>query len=234
MGRAVIFDLYETLITENHPEWHAEAPTPGERLGLSQEDFEREWSARYQARMTGKLRHYSDVLREICCSCQIVPPEEEISLMQAERLAAKARPFERIDPLVVETLRTLKGAGYRIGLITNCAYDEIATWDSSELAIQVDVPIFSCVEELIKPDTEIYELACDRLGVDVRAAVFVGGGGSDELRGADAVGLKAIWATWYIETWPWNWVENVAKTSETFPRCRGICDLPALVEDMYA
>ena len=35
MDRAVIFDLYETLVTENHPEWHAEAPTPGERLGLS-------------------------------------------------------------------------------------------------------------------------------------------------------------------------------------------------------
>ena len=44
MGRAVIFDLYETLITENHPEWHVEALTPGERLGLAQEDCEREWS----------------------------------------------------------------------------------------------------------------------------------------------------------------------------------------------
>ena len=52
MGRAVVFDLYETLITENYPEWHVEAPTPGERLGLAQEDSEREWSARYQARMT--------------------------------------------------------------------------------------------------------------------------------------------------------------------------------------
>ena len=31
MSRAVIFDLYETLISENHPEWHSlqtEGPTP--------------------------------------------------------------------------------------------------------------------------------------------------------------------------------------------------------------
>ena len=159
MGRTVIFDLYETLVTENYPEWHVEALTPGERLGLAQEDFEREWAARYQVRMTGKLRHYSDVLREICCACQIVPPEEEIASMQAERLAAKARPFERIEPLVVQTLHTLKGAGYRIGLITNCAYDEIAAWDSSELSVLVDAPIFSCVEGLIKPGPAIYELA---------------------------------------------------------------------------
>ena len=234
MGRAVIFDLYETLITGNHPEWHVEAPTPGERLGLAQEDCEREWSARYQARMTGKLRHYSDVLREMCCACQIVPPEEEIALMQAEGLATKARPFERMDSLVVQMLHVLKEAGYRIGLITNCAYDEIAAWDSSELAGLVDVPIFSCVEGLIKPDPAIYELVCDRLGVDVSDAVFVGDGGSDELRGADAAGLKAIWATWYIETWPWDWVGSVAKTSDMFPRCRRICDLPTLVDDMYA
>ena len=80
MGRAVIFDLYETLITENYPEWHVEVPASGKRLGLAQEDFEREWSARYQARMAGRLRHYSDVLREICCACQFESPEEEISL----------------------------------------------------------------------------------------------------------------------------------------------------------
>ena len=91
--KAVLFDLYETLVTENHPEWHVPAPRPGERLGIPQEDFNREWSARYQARMTGKLRNYSDVLREICGSCGIEPPEAEISLMQAERSAAKARPF---------------------------------------------------------------------------------------------------------------------------------------------
>ena len=233
MDRAVIFDLYETLITENHPEWHAEAPTPGERLGLSQEDFDREWFARYQARMTGKFQCYRDVLREICCACQIAPPEEEISTMQAERLAAKARPFERLDPLVVETLYKLKASGYRIGVISNCAFDEMAAWDSTELAVQVDVPIFSCVEGLTKPNPAIYELACERLGVDNSAAVYVGDGGSDELRGADTAGLTAIWTTWYIEKWPWDWVGYAAKTSDGFPQCRRFCDLPALVDDMY-
>ena len=227
---AVLFDLYETLVTENHPEWHAPAPTPGERLGIPQEDFNREWSSRYPARMTGKLRLYSDVLREICGSCGVEPPEAEISLMQAERLAAKARPFERMDPLVVETLSALKAAGHRTGLISNCSHDEIAAWDSSELSALVEVPVFEeCVEGLIKPEPAIYQLACDRLGVDAGAAVFVGDGGSDELRGADAAGLKAIWATWYIERWPWNWVEKAARTSDAFPRCRRSEDLPALV-----
>ena len=47
MNRAVIFDLYETLITENHPEWHAERP-PHERWGLTQEGFDRERASGYQ------------------------------------------------------------------------------------------------------------------------------------------------------------------------------------------
>ena len=133
-----------------------------------------------------------------------------------------------MDSLVVETLRTLKGTGYRIGLITNCGLMKITAWDPSDLSVQVDVPIFSCVEGLIKPNPAIYELACDRLGVDISAAIFVGDGGSDELRGADAAGLKEIWATWYIKNGPGDWVEYVAKTSDAFPRCRRICDLPAL------
>lgn len=75
MARAVLFDLYETLITENHPEWHASAPRPGERLGLSREDFEREWSARYRERMSGRLRRYGDVLREISLPDELFPAD---------------------------------------------------------------------------------------------------------------------------------------------------------------
>ena len=229
MNRAVIFDLYETLITENHPEWHSEPP-PYERLGLTQEDFDRERAARYRARMTGKLRDYRSLLQEICHACQIVPPEDEISLMQAERLAAKARPFERIDSQIIEMLQILKRTGYRIGVISNCTYDEIAAWESSPLQAQIDVPIFSCVEGIAKPDPAIYKLACDRLKLKSDAVVFVGDGGSDELRGAAACGLKPIWATWFIEAWHWDWRKKVVERSNTFPRCRSISDLPALID----
>ena len=233
MCKAVIFDLFETLITENHPEWHVEVPAPGKRLGLAQEDFNREWSARYQARMTGELRDYGSVLREVCSVCGVAPPEEEIASMQAERVAAKARPFDRIEPLVVATLERLRGAGYRIGVITNCSNDEIMAWESSPLSTQIDVPIFSCKEGVIKPMASIYELACNRLGVDQGASIFVGDGGSDELRGADAAGMKSIWATWFIEAWPWDWVGNVADVSSAFPRCRNLTDLPSLVDTMF-
>ena len=232
MNRAVIFDLYETLITENHPERHSEVP-PYKRLGLTQDAFNRERAVLYHACMTGKLHDYSSLLREICHACKIVPPEDEISLMQAERLAAKARPFERVDPRIIEMLQTVKKMGYRIGVISNCTYDEIAAWESSPLSTKVDVPIFSCMEGIAKPDSAIYKLACDRLDINNNAAVFVGDGGSDELRGAAAAGLKSIWATWFIEVWPWDWVKKVTETSSAFPRCRSISDLSTIVNHMF-
>ena len=132
-------------------------------------------------------------------------------------MAAKARSFERTEPLVVATLAELRGKGYRIGLITNCSNDEIMDWESSKLSAQVEIPIFSCMEGIVKPMAEIYDLACNRLGVEQQASVFVGDGGSDELRGADGAGLKAIWATWFIEAWPWDWVGKVADVSSAFP-----------------
>ena len=217
------------LLPKNHPEWHSEPP-PYERLGLTQEVFDRERAAHHHARMTGKLRGYRSLLREICRACQIVPPEDEISLMQVERFVAKARPFERINSEIIEMLQTLKETGYRIGVISNCTYDEIAAWESSILSAQVDVPIFSCVEGIAKPDPAIYKLACDRLEIKSDAAVFVGDGGSDELRGAAAAGLKPIWATWFIEAWHWDWVKKIAERSSTFPRCRSISDLPAIID----
>lgn len=231
MDRAVIFDLYETLVTEYNPEFHAEA-LPHERLGLIQEDFDREPDARYHARMTGKLHDYSSLLREICHACKVIPPEDEISLMQAERLTAKARPFERIDPQIIEMLQTLKRTGYRIGVISNCTYDEIAAWESSALSEQVGVPIFSCMEGIAKPDPAIYQLACDRLNIETDAVIFVGDGGSDELHGAITVGLKPIWATWFIEMWPWDRVTKVAESAHTFPRCRKISDLSSLINSI--
>ena len=231
MNRAVIFDLYETLITENHPEWHS-APRPYERLGLTQEDFDRERAARYHACMTGKLQDYSNLLREICRACKVVPPEDEISLMQAERLATKARPFERIDPRIIEMLQILKRTDYRIGVISNCTYDEIAAWESSLLPALVDVPIFSCLEGIAKPDPAIYQLACDRLDIESNAVIFVGDGGSNELNGAAAAGLKPIWATWFIEMWHWDWVKKVAERSQTFPRCRKMSDLSIIIDGM--
>ena len=46
----------------------------------------------------------------------------------------------------------------------------------------------------MKPDREIFELACSRLCVQPSEAYFVGDGGYDELQGAASVGMRTIQA----------------------------------------
>ena len=226
--RAVIFDLYETLITENHPEWFGH-PSLAERLGLDEEVCRREWRLRHQGRMTGQIPDHGTVLQQICEAAGVSTPMNRIKDLVAERIEAKARPFERIEPEVVDMLQCLRQSGLSIGLLTNCTGEEAAAWDMSPLAGLVDVAVFSYQVGVIKPDAEIYTFACNKLGAGPGDTHFVGDGGSDELRGAHAAGLRPIWATWFIERWPWDWPGSVSETAGAFPRCKAVGDLPALL-----
>ncbi|CAM3340555.1 hypothetical protein PALA111701_04145 [Paenibacillus lactis] len=50
---------------------------------------------------------------------------------------------------------------------------------------------------MAKPQKEIYLMACERLGVTPETSIFVGDGGSDELRGARDAGLRPYHAYWF-------------------------------------
>lgn len=232
MSQAVIFDLFETLVTENYPEWHAEAASPAQALGIDAQAFSAAWKRAYLPRMTGHYPDYAAVLRAICAELGVVVDVETIDTLQHARMAAKARPFARVEPDILTMLDTLRTDGWQIGVITNCAFDEVNAWAESPLAQRVDCPIFSCAVGMVKPEQPIYGLACRELGCEPAQAIFVGDGGSDELRGARAAGLQAIWATWFIERWPWDWVASVANAADGVPRCRTPLALPALATGM--
>ena len=93
------------------------------------------------------------------------------------------------EPRMLGAVAAARAAGVRTGLISNSwglgIYDRL---DSTEL---FDVAVISGEVGLHKPQPEIYLLACERLGVEPAAAVFV-----DDLRencaGAETVGMTAV------------------------------------------
>lgn len=226
---AVIFDLFETLITENHPEWFGHQ-SPAEQLGIDKAVFEQAWRSRYQRRMTGQIDDHAAVLREICEHAGATPSRHIIDRLVQERLATKARPFERIEPDIIAMLHTVRRQGLFIGVVSNCTREEAAEWHNSPFPEIVDVAVLSHEVGVMKPEPEIYTFACSRLGVAPGNVHYVGDGGSDELRGAHAAGLRPIWATWFIEQWPWDWPGNVAETAAAFVRCRSVTDLPGMLQ----
>jgi putative hydrolase of the HAD superfamily len=89
-------------------------------------------------------------------------------------------------------LTVLRQADYATGLISNCPAIAADLWPESPLAQFIDVAIFSCRVGLLKPDPQIYRLACEHLGIAAERCLYVGDGGSRELSGAVACGMDAV------------------------------------------
>jgi putative hydrolase of the HAD superfamily len=95
-------------------------------------------------------------------------------------------------PDAIETLKTLRSGGHKIGLISDCSSEVPAVWQDTALASFFDVTVFSCSVGMRKPDPRIYHLAAKQLGVGPSDCLFVGDGSSRELSGALQAGMQAV------------------------------------------
>jgi putative hydrolase of the HAD superfamily len=71
----------------------------------------------------------------------------------------------------------------------------------SPLRNRLDAVVFSYELGVRKPDPRIYRHALDALGARPEDTLFVGDGGSDEHRGARAVGMRSVLVTRFLRTW---------------------------------
>ncbi|HEV7845013.1 MAG TPA: HAD family phosphatase [Thermoleophilaceae bacterium] len=101
------------------------------------------------------------------------------------------RMFGHITPdeAMVEALRRARAQGIRTGLISNSM--GAGRYDRSTFPELFDGVVISGDEGMHKPQPEIYELGCERVGLAAADCVFV-----DDLRenceGAEAVGMTAV------------------------------------------
>ena len=95
----------------------------------------------------------------------------------------------RPDDEMVEALRRARAHGIRTGLISNSM--GAGRYDRSTFPELFDGVVISGDEGMHKPEPEIYELGCERVGLAPADCVFV-----DDLRenceGAEAVGMTAV------------------------------------------
>lgn len=189
---AVIFDLFGTLVDNmHHEEFLQELTTMAGILGVSAEDLIHMWSATWPLRSIGKLPSAESAIIYICNELGVEPDDERVQQAALVRFEFSRRALiPRLD--TVETLARLKSEGYKLGLISDCTAEIPLLWPSTPMASLIDVPIFSCSVGLKKPDPRIYLLACERLGVTPEKCLFMGDGGSNELSGANAVGMFPV------------------------------------------
>lgn len=122
--------------------------------------------------------------------------DEAALLEAARRYARPMRHGVRAADGAVETLAALRDRGYRVGLISNTIWPaEIHLEDLAEIGVlpYLEHLIFSGEAGVWKPQRQVFEHALGALGATPEKAVFVGDSPREDIRGAQGVGMRAVW-----------------------------------------
>jgi len=99
----------------------------------------------------------------------------------------------KMYPETIDTLERLRAGGVRMAIVSN--------WDTrlpllvSRLGVDrfMDAVMVSAVEKASKPAPRIFQVALERLALTAGEVVHVGDSLRDDIRGARAMGMGAIW-----------------------------------------
>ena len=192
--RAVIFDMYETLVTQFlSPLYYG--TQMAQDLGLAPEAFLPGWRKTEEARATGKAT-FEAVLEQLMKEHDVFF-EPLYKQVMNKRIAIQVDCFCHLHPRILPMLADLKARGIKLGLITNCFSEEAKLIRENELFPFFDAPCLSWEEGVRKPDPAIYRICLARLGIPPEQCLYVGDGGSGELEAAREIGMHAVQATWY-------------------------------------
>ena len=196
MIRAVIFDMFETLITHYRSPLYFGAQM-AEDAGIAEEGFQALWRSTEYDRTIGKLtleEVVESILRENQCYS-----EELVNKIVKKRIETKQDCFRQLHSEIIPMLKKLKEKGILIGLISNCFSEEAEVIRRSVLFPYFDAAILSYEQGVQKPDEEIYKRCMASLGVAPEECLYIGDGGSNELEAARTLGMKAFQAVWYLQ-----------------------------------
>ncbi|MFE2639374.1 HAD family hydrolase [Streptomyces scopuliridis] len=188
--QALVLDLFGTLV---------DAPTRAQRLqaaetiavatavpaAVIEQAYIDSWAERHDGRLP-TLDSLSDHLWQRCGESTPTPQDLRTILLRLATARLSASPD------VVAVLRTLRGRGLRIAVLSDASADIAEAWQDSALSESVDVAVFSCRAGAVKPHISLYRTVTGQLGVAPQDTMYCGDGGGDELRGATAAGLTPV------------------------------------------
>ena len=194
MIEAVIFDMFETLVTlftgRTYFSEHIAAD-----LNQPIEAFRKCWHETEKDRTLGKYSMEEGLA--LTLKNLGVYSAANVELICRKRREALGDTFKAIPPESLWLLQTLRVKGLKTGLITNTFSDERDMILSSPLYPLFDAAMISYEQGISKPDPEIYRRAMQALKVTPEECLYVGDGGSHELQAARSLGMQAIQCTWF-------------------------------------
>jgi putative hydrolase of the HAD superfamily len=192
MHTAIIFDLFHTLVSPEDfwPADYSREHAAAQAMGIDTAYLAEYWGGPGRSRYLN--RSVGDLLRDAAHGTGVKVGDE--SLAAAVKMYGRYHDDALTDPRtdVVRGLDVLKGAGYRLALLSNADDREVARWPRSPLSELIPIACFSYQIGAAKPAPEAYRAVLDQLGSHARSVVFVGDGGSQEFEGARGAGIEKI------------------------------------------
>jgi putative hydrolase of the HAD superfamily len=214
--RAIIFDLWQTLVPWDVEESMRFNSEVAQTIGVEPERYLEAWLSVHHLpnRNTGPA---SDHFRALFGELGVDTDVEQVLAMRRERARRVLVP----RPDALPTLENLRRRGHLLGMISVCTQDVPQVWDDTPLGGKFDATVFSCDVGVSKPDRRIYEIACEQLEVEPGDCLFVGDGANDELPGAKRAGMEAAQLrapgeplTPDGEAWTGPWIEHLSEVVE--------------------
>lgn len=182
---AVLFDLYDTLITAP---WSDLAHRWATRIGITPQEVSRGFDTTRGVRGRGGFESIHSETAAIVEACGIPPAANlvaDLVLSQDEFLETEAVPFSDAFPAI----ESLRESGVKTAIVSNCSRSTQAVVNRLALRDRVDKVVLSFEVGSAKPDSEIFRHALRLLDVDT--GLFV----DDQisyLDGAARVGLSTV------------------------------------------
>jgi putative hydrolase of the HAD superfamily len=187
--RAVVFDFFNTLTTSvRRGPHHARI---ARMLGCDPQAWIEVLDRTFLERARGGWGPAIDGLRRVAEQAGGRPERAELLAAIRERIVA-VRADGPLRPDAVPTLRTVRGLGLRTAVVSDCWFELPMFLPSLPVAALLDARVYSVRVGVTKPHPAMYLTACEALGVDPHECLYVGDGGSQELTGAELVGMTAV------------------------------------------
>ena len=199
----IFFDKGGTLSYQNpHPDGGvAEAVKLMEFLGYTGDpvEFRKTLKERDKKYKEWSLEScYEDTVEDMCEKWLFfdAPNKEKLRKNADEIVIMNSRvKGERIMyPEATPLIKTLKGRGYRTGLISNTVSTTMvpAELKAADIYDDLEVLVMSSVERLRKPDPEIFRLSCQRAGITPEKCVYIGDAPNRDVEGPRKAGFAAV------------------------------------------
>ena len=209
--QALVFDLDDTLYTLNrHRDYHLRRAWAPWLTTLSSQTQELVIAAAVSQRIF--FRDMADFLRGYGVSDDV---NQQMCQRSRESWFADLSFDSGVEPLLDRLARR-----YRLALITNGpSWTQRAKIEQLQLSRWFEYMVVSEEFGVEKPDPRIFAHVLTHMGVTATEAVMVGDNPDADIRGAHAVGMRAIWITHAHLPYPddlqpaWHQVSHVTQIS---------------------